>query len=257
MWIVMRDETSVFTHGSLFSGIGGFDLAAEWMGWENVFHCELVNSKRQWLEHRFPNAKSYVDIRKTDWTIWRGLVDWLTGGDPCQVSSVIGKREGVQGALYLWPEMFRAIDAMRPFGVVNENVAGTISNGILDRKISDLESIGYSCWPPIIIPASFVGASHRRERVWLVAYSSERRLERGVRSATERQRKTSVRPITALVENKNGVISPRPEFLTCDDGLPSWVDEIQGYGNAIVPQVAHIIFKAIEQYELNGPDLEQ
>lgn len=77
-------------HGSLFSGIGGFDLAAEWMGWENVFHCEINEFCNKILNHYWPDAKSYTDITKTDFTIHRGKIDILTGGDPCQGNSVIG-----------------------------------------------------------------------------------------------------------------------------------------------------------------------
>jgi len=84
-----------------------------------------------------------------------------------------------------------------------------------------------------------------------VAYSTERRLEGRKFGTTERQREIKIRPITALVENQNGVISPRSEFLTCDDGISGWVDEIQGYGNAIVPQVLLKIFQAIEFEILN------
>jgi len=236
-------------HGSLFSGIGGFDLAAEWMGWENVFHCEILKKRRAWLNKKWPNAISHENIRTTDFTIYRGGVDILTGGDPCQGNSVIGRREGEKYKDFLWPEMLRTADIIGPGWVVNENVRGSVSNGILDRKITDLESIGYTCWSPIIIPASYVGASHHRERVWLVAHSSERRLERRQFGAQERQWETKVRPITALVENKNGTIMPRPEFLQDNDGLSDWVDEIQGYGNAIVPQIAYQIFLIIENYE--------
>jgi DNA (cytosine-5)-methyltransferase 1 len=233
-------------HGSTFSGIGGFDLAAEWMGYHNAFHCEVIDNKRKWLKHRWPEAESYDDITETDFNFWKRRLFIITGGDPCQVSSKIGKREGMAGKLYLWPQFFRAVRESEPLWVVNENVDGTISNGILDQKITDLESIGYTCWPPIVIPASFCGASHRRDRVWLVAYSAERRLEGRQRSAQEGQREIKIRPITSLVENKNGIICPRPEFLTSDDGISGWVDEIQGYGNAIVPQVAFEVFKLIE-----------
>jgi DNA (cytosine-5)-methyltransferase 1 len=235
-------------HASIFSGIGGDDLAAEWMGWTNVFHCELIESKRKWLSHRWPKAISYADIRQTNFNIHRGQIDILTGGDPCQVSSKIGKREGMGGGLYMWPEFFRTVCESQPFFVVNENVDGTISNGILDQKIYDLESIGYSCWPPLVIPASFIGASHRRDRVWLVAHSTERRLERRECCRPERQWENKIGPITSLLENKNGTVMPKPEFLQDNDGISDWVDEIQGYGNAIVPQVAYKIFQAIENY---------
>lgn len=89
--------SEIVTHASIFSGIGGNDLAAECMGWKNVFHCELIDNKRKWLSHRWPGSKSYADITKTDFTIHRRKVDILTGGDPCQVSSKIGKREGMGG----------------------------------------------------------------------------------------------------------------------------------------------------------------
>jgi len=81
-------------HGSLFSGIGGFDLAAEWMGWENVFHCEWNEFGRKVLNHYWPNAKSYEDITQTDFSIHRGKIDVLTGGFPCQPYSNAGKRLG-------------------------------------------------------------------------------------------------------------------------------------------------------------------
>lgn len=235
-------------HGSLFTGIGGFDLAADWMGWINVFHCEIIESKRKWLSVQWPEAISYDNIETTDFTIHRGDTDVLTGGDPCQVSSKIGKREGMAGALYLWPQFFRAVREIEPLWVVNENVDGTISNGILDQKITDLESIGYTCWPPIVIPASFVGAWHRRDRVWLVAHAPEGRLERRERGPEKRQREVAFGPITTLVEDKDGEVRPKPEFLTCDDGISDWVDEIQGYGNAIVPAIAYKIFQTINDY---------
>lgn len=240
------------THGSLFSGIGGFDLAAEWMGWQNIFNCEVLEDRRRWLAMRWPSATGYGGIETVDFAIYKGLIDILSGGDPCQVSSKIGKREGMGGALYLWPQFFRAVRECNPSWVVNENVDGTISNGILDQKISDLESIGYTCWTPLIIPASFVGAWHRRDRVWLVAYSAKRRLEGRKYSRKERQRATEIGPAEALVENQNGNIRPLSKFFTCDDGLPPPVvkSEVQGYGNAIVPQVAYKLFKAIE-YDAN------
>ena len=116
----------MISHASLFSGIGGDDLAAEWMGWQNIFHCELIESKRKWLQHRWPQSTSYADITTTDFTVHRRTIDILTGGDPCQVSSKIGKREGKAGALYLWPQFFRAVREIEPTVVVNENVDGTI-----------------------------------------------------------------------------------------------------------------------------------
>ena len=115
------------THGSLFSGIGGPEVAAEMMGWENVFHCDINPFGRKVLDYWYPNSKSYEDITKTDFTEWRGKIDVLTGGFPCQPFSVAGKRKGADDNRYLWPHMLRAIREIRPAWVVGENVAGILT----------------------------------------------------------------------------------------------------------------------------------
>ncbi len=161
------------THGSLFSGIGGFDLAAEWMGWQNVFHCEWNPFGQKVLKHYWPNAKSYHDITKTDFTVHSGSIDILTGGFPCQPYSAAGKRRGKEDDRHLWPEMLRAIREIRPRWVVGENVRGLInwSGGLVfDEVQSDLENEGYTVFP-FLLPACAVNAPHRRDRVWFVAYS--------------------------------------------------------------------------------------
>lgn len=161
------------THASLFAGIGGFDLAAEWMGWENVFHCEW-NKFGSWvLSNHWGNAKNYGDITKTDFTIWRGKIDILTGGFPCQPYSTAGKRLGKEDERHLWPEMRRAIREIQPRFVVGENVSGLISwNGglVFEEVQADLEAEGYEV-QPVVLPAAGVNAPHRRDRVWFVAYS--------------------------------------------------------------------------------------
>lgn len=163
-----------FTHGSLFSGIGGFDLASQWMGWENVFHCEWNEFGRRVLSHYWPNAVSYGDITKTDFTIWRGRVDVLTGGFPCQPYSLAGKRKGKEDDRHLWPKMLRAIREIQPRWVVGENVYGIVgwNDGVVFEEVqTDLESCGYSV-QPFIIPAAGVGAPHKRDRIWFVAHSN-------------------------------------------------------------------------------------
>lgn len=184
-----------YTHASLFSGIGGAELAASWLGWTNVFHCEIQEFQRKVLEYWFPNSVSYEDITKTDFSEWRGHIDVLTGGFPCQPFSVAGKRKGAEDNRYLWREMLRAIRQIQPTWVVGENVNGILSmvqpgketklgrtddlfdeNFIyrkeqkftIDAICEDLESAGYSV-QPIVIPACAVGAPHRRDRVWIVA----------------------------------------------------------------------------------------
>ena len=161
------------THGSLFSGIGGFDLAAEWMGWTNVFHCEWEQFPRQVLKYHFPNSISYGDIKETDFTIHRGRIDILTGGFPCQPYSSAGKRLGKEDDRHLWPQMLRSIAEIQPRFVVGENVRGLVNwNGglVFDEVQIDLEAEGYQV-QPFILPACAVNAPHRRDRVWFVAYS--------------------------------------------------------------------------------------
>ena len=116
-----------YTHASLFSGIGGAELAASWLGWDNVFHCEIQEFQRKVLEYWFPDSISYEDITKTDFTKWRGNIDVLTGGFPCQPFSVAGKRKGAEDNRYLWTEMLRAIRQIQPTWVVGENVVGLLS----------------------------------------------------------------------------------------------------------------------------------
>lgn len=184
-------------HASLFSGIGGAEVAASMMGWQNLFHCEIQEFPRKVLDYWFPNSESYEDITKTDFTKWHGKVDVLTGGFPCQPFSLAGRRKGADDNRYLWPQMLRAIRQIHPTWVVGENVAGIKtmvescqvtqmgrtdylfeenhlyreeSRFTLDKICADLEAEGYSV-QPIVIPACSVGAPHRRDRVWIVAHT--------------------------------------------------------------------------------------
>lgn len=165
------------THGSLFSGIGGFDLAAEWMGWENKFHCEWNPFGQKVLHHYWPNAEQFTDITKSDFTKYANKIDVLTGGFPCQPYSMAGKRLGKEDDRHLWPEMLRAIREIRPRWVVGENVFGLInwSEGLVFHEVqTDLENEGYEV-QPYVLPAASVNAPHRRDRVWFVAHSNHQR----------------------------------------------------------------------------------
>lgn len=182
-------------HASLFSGIGGAEVAAQMMGWQNLFHCEIQEFPRKVLQYWFPNSESYEDITKTDFTKWHGKVDVLTGGFPCQPFSLAGRRKGADDNRYLWPQMLRAIRQIHPTWVVGENVNGIKtmvescqvtqmgrtdhlfeenylyreeSRFTLDKICADLKAEGYSV-QPIVIPACAIGAPHRRDRVWIVA----------------------------------------------------------------------------------------
>lgn len=190
-------------HASLFSGIGGAEVAASMMGWQNLFHCEIQEFPRKVLDYWFPNSESYEDITKTDFTKWHGKVDVLTGGFPCQPFSLAGRRKGADDNRYLWPQMLRAIRQIHPTWVVGENVAGIKtmvescqvtqmgrtdylfeenhlyreeSRFTLDKICADLEAEGYSV-QPIVIPACAIGAPHRRDRVWIIAHRSDPRAE--------------------------------------------------------------------------------
>jgi DNA (cytosine-5)-methyltransferase 1 len=160
-------------HGSLFSGIGGFDLAAEWMGWENVFHCEWNEFGKRVLKYYWPEAESFHDIKKTDFKKYYGTIDVISGGFPCQPYSAAGKRLGKEDERHLWPEMLRAIREITPRYVVGENVRGLTNwNGgmVFDEVCSDLENLGYQI-APFIIPACATNAPHQRERIWFIAYA--------------------------------------------------------------------------------------
>ncbi|TYR37467.1 DNA cytosine methyltransferase [Sphingobacterium phlebotomi] len=157
-------------HGSLFAGVGGFDLAAAWMGWHNVFHCEINPFCQKVLKYHFPESICYEDIKEADFRKHKGEIDILTGGFPCQPFSVAGKRKGTDDDRYLWPEMLRAVCDIRPEWVVAENVRGLLNwNGgmVFEEVCSNLETEGYEVLP-FLLPAAGVGAPHRRERIWII-----------------------------------------------------------------------------------------
>lgn len=167
------------THGSLFSGIGGFDLAAAWAGWTNVFNCEIDPFCRRVLKYHFPESEQYEDIRTTDFTVWRDCIDVLTGGFPCQPFSLAGKRKGTADDRYLWPAMLGVVRTVRPRWVVGENVLGIVnwSQGMVFEQVcADLEAAGYEV-QAYLIPAAGVGAPHLRYRTWFVAHRGDARAE--------------------------------------------------------------------------------
>lgn len=197
------------THGSLFSGIGGFDLAAEWMGWTNVFHCEWNPFGQKILKHYWPQSISYNDITTTDFTIHRGGIDIITGGFPCQPYSMAGKRLGKEDERHLWPHMCRAIREIQPRWVVGENVLGLVNwNGglVFNEVQADLEAEGYEV-QAFVLPAASVNAPHRRDRVWFVAYAKSARAGENIgriRSVPERCDKWKENESLATYPDGNG-----------------------------------------------------
>lgn len=168
-------------HIGLFAGIGGFELAARWMGWNTIAWSEWDPFCQKVLSYHFPEAKGYGDIKQADFTQYRGQCDILTGGFPCQPYSVAGNRLGKEDERHLWPEMLRVIREVQPRWIIGENVRGLLSwnEGVVFEEVcSDLESEGYEV-QAFIIPAAGVGAPHRRERVWIVAQSDNSRRSDG------------------------------------------------------------------------------
>lgn len=229
------------THASLFSGIGGFDLAAEWAGWINSFNCEIDPFCRRILKYHFSNAEQYADIRTTDFTIWRGRIDVLTGGFPCQPFSLAGKRKGTEDERYLWPEMLRVVRTVRPRWIVGENVFGIVnwSEGmVFDEVCSDLEAAGYAV-QPYIIPACGVGAPHRRDRCWFVAYCADSGFE-AMRERTDCADADRVVTVAASLRRRevpHDLQSEQPDGSCLDGNGGKW-DVADSYGKRRNEQLA-------------------
>jgi DNA (cytosine-5)-methyltransferase 1 len=153
----------------LFSGIGGFSLGLERAGMETVAFCEIDPYCRMVLAKHWPGVPIYEDIKQLDGSQYVGAVDVICGGYPCQPFSDAGKKQGEADTRHLWPEMRRIIREARPRWVVAENVRGHVRLGF-DTVVAQLEDEGFIIWP-FIIPACAVGAPHRRDRLWIVAYA--------------------------------------------------------------------------------------
>ena len=169
----------MLTHLSLFTGIGGIDLAAEMAGFKTVGQCEIEDFPTSVLERHFPNANRWRDVRDiTEESLREGIgnqqITLITGGFPCQPFSVAGKQKGKNDNRHLWPEMLRVIKLVRPTWVVGENVDGFVNMALTETK-ADLEAAGYQVWP-VVLPACGVSAPHQRYRCFIVAYCSQSQL---------------------------------------------------------------------------------
>ena len=273
-----------FTHLSLFSGIGGLDLAAEWAGFESVGQCEFADYPTKILEQHWPDVPRWRDIRTltgADFYERTGLrtVDIISGGFPCQPFSTAGKQRGEEDDRYLWPEMVRVIAELRPTWVVGENVAGII-NMALDKVLSDLEGQGYTT-RTFLIPACGVNAPHQRYRTAIVAHAQGYN-QRGLPIGKEQEvtgfsgcgedvsdtgskgfqvgsgKKKPEEQDTERYNRRRGEPdgtrqwAVEPNVGRVAHGIPNRVDRIKCLGNAVVPQQFYPIFKAIVEIELGA-----
>lgn len=196
------------THLSLFSGIGGLDIAAEWAGFRTVGQCEWADYPTKVLEKHWPDVPRWRDIQTlTGESFYErtGLrtVDVISGGFPCQPFSTAGKRRGEEDDRYLWPEMVRVIAELRPTWVIGENVAGIVTMA-LDTVLSDLEGQGYAT-RTFLIPAAGVGAPHMRYRTAIVAWNAHggNRDKRAEREMEEGENRESARICTDVADTKS------------------------------------------------------
>lgn len=255
--------------GHLFNGIGGFALAAHWMNWTNVMHCEIDPFCNKVMNYHFPNSYQHEDIRTTDFTIWRGKLDLITGGFPCQPYSTAGKRKGKDDDRHLWPQMLRAVREIQPGWIVGENVRGLTNwNGglVFDEVQADLETEGYEVLP-FLLPAAGVGCDHLRERVWFIAYNKcfggwkegKGRLDMEERVLQKRKREKgtirySTHPFPSWYEVASTLCQPFHGISggLVDETIYGWESKgLHAVGNAVVPQIVYQIFKAIEQWQLS------
>lgn len=234
------------THLDLFSGIGGFALAARWTGWNTIALSEIEPYACRILAKNFPDVPNLGDIRTM-----RGIkCDLITGGFPCQPYSVTGKRNGNADHRALWPEMLRVIRESQPSWVLGENVSGIVSME-LDQICADLEAEGYEV-QPLLVPACAADAPHERMRCWILADATGARGQSksgGIyQDAGETRTQTDGHQQPLCGGEAGGrprEWQPEPCVGRMADGIPNRVDRLRGLGNAIVPQVAAEILRAM------------
>jgi DNA (cytosine-5)-methyltransferase 1 len=272
-------SATLCSHLDLFSGIGGFALAAKWHGMETVAFCEIDPWARRVLNKNFPGVPIHEDVKQLSGKKYEGI-DLITGGYPCQPFSLAGKRHGEGDDRHLWPEVFRIIKEARPRWVLCENVAGHVTMG-LDQVLSDLGSEGYT-GEPIIIPACAKNAQHRRDRVWIIAHSGGAGLQGAERKGSASEEGQPIRHTAELdQESVSGdtssgrrqgsgrAIEPvnttsnqdretdqfiyelgwpdEPPVCRGVDGVSRRMDanRLRGLGNAIVPAIAYEIMNCM------------
>jgi DNA (cytosine-5)-methyltransferase 1 len=220
-------------HGSLFSGIGGFDLAAAWMGWNNVFHCEIDPFCRKVLRKHWPEVPQYDDIRtlNADRLAADGIaVDAICGGFPCQPFS--GASRGRRVAADLWPEMLRIVGSIKPKIIIGENVQELP----LRRAAHEFGALGYRTVVKRI-SADDVGADHQRSRWWVCAYTHDKgELYSAINAEVARVQEVR-QSIWGWANYARAIRVP--------DGLPYRMDRNRALGNAVLPIIPELWGRAI------------
>ena len=246
-------------HLDLFSGIGGFALAAQWAGMQTIGFSEIDDFACKVLAKNFPEVPNLGDIKNVE----QIECDIITGGFPCQPFSVAGSQKAEKDDRHLWPEMFRVISLSKPSWVICENVYGLVKLG-LDNVLFDLESIGYAA-QPFVLPALSKGTNHGRERVFIVAYAAGNGRNEGASGSSYEtanddcsERSDEDRHDEGCRRLRSGMDwggretwggGAKPRALRVDDGLRNRVDRNRSLGNAIVPQVAFEILRCIAEIE--------
>ena len=238
----------------LFSGIGGFSLGLERAGMETAAFCEFAKYPRSVLKKHWPDVPIHDDVRTLDGNQYRGTVDVVCGGFPCQDLSIAGKRSGLEGEKSsLYREMLRVISECLPRYAIFENVANFLvgSGGRwFSQFLYDLSEIGYDAeWH--CISASAVSANHHRDRVWIIAYPAGNTKQNSIFEGEQagvffkgKPRGSSWGPAP-----RTHWATDKPRITEMDDGLPGWVGSVSAYGNAVVPQIPELIGRAIIEYE--------
>jgi DNA (cytosine-5)-methyltransferase 1 len=234
-----------------FSGIGGFSLAARWLGGiETVQFVEREPYCQRILRKHWPTVPIHDDIRTFNPA--PGSADIICGGFPCQDISTAGKQAGIKEGTRsgLFYELMRVIRLVGPRYVVLENVAAIVGNGI-DQVLAELAQAGFDAeWS--CIRASDLGAFHKRERWWLVAYSISNRIKRNMQQEIPWQQAIQrIESFRGTQELRNGPAADTPRLLRGTDGLPNKLDRLRALGNAVVPQVAMIPLLRLQEIEMS------
>jgi len=243
----------------LFSGIGGFALAARWAGINTISFCEIDPFCQKVLAKNFPGVPIYEDIRE----LWEHSVNLITGGFPCQPFSHAGKKRGKNDNRYLWDEFYRIIRISHPDWVIAENVTGIVGME-LDNILDDLAREGYDS-QTFIIPACAANAPHRRDRIWIIANAMRKRCDNGVyyweSRHIQKDKKWDMETLhsewTQFIPQSWQTFKVRDWFQfnskSCrgNDGISSRLDKhrIKVLGNSIVPQIVYVLMKAINEVE--------